>query len=162
MSITITLAGVPVAKGRPRIVVVRGKPHAYTPEATRTYEEALRLKAHLEMKDRPKFEGPVAVEMLAQIQVPASWSLKKQRQARLGEIQPTSKPDADNFLKTLDAFNGVVWLDDSQIVDARVRKKYGEPCLVVTVRACAQPVHEIDPHSTLERRQVVTRRAVTP
>lgn len=134
-SVTITLAGEPVAKGRPRFAMRGHVPMVYTPAKTMNYESALRAKAHLEMKDRPMFDGPVAVEMLAQVEVPKSWPKKKQAAAFLGEIAP-GKPDVDNYAKLVgDALNGVVWTDDAQIVDLHARKKYGQPLLVVTVRA---------------------------
>ena len=40
----------------------------------------------------------------------------------------TARPDADNYLKAIDAFNGIVWRDDAQVVDARVVKvRSGQP-----------------------------------
>lgn len=40
---------------------------------------------------------------------------------------PTSRPDLDNYLKALlDAFNGVVLKDDSQVVEFFARKQYGD------------------------------------
>lgn len=36
-----------------------------------------------------------------------------------------TKPDADNYLKGVkDALKGIIWKDDSQVVDAFVRKRY--------------------------------------
>lgn len=132
MSITITMPGTPVAKARPRMTK-RG--HVYTPTKTSDYESALRAKAHLEMRDRPRFTGPVAVVMLAQVRIPAYWSKKKREAALRGEIAP-GKPDVDNYAKIVgDALNGVVFTDDSQIVHLTASKKYGDPLLVVTVRA---------------------------
>ena len=38
---------------------------------------------------------------------------------------PTVKPDVDNILKACaDAMNNIVYLDDKQIVDVTVRKRY--------------------------------------
>lgn len=95
MSITITLAGEPVAKGRPRFAKRGNHMQVYTPAKTLAYESELRDQAKIVMlaEGVKPFTGPVAVEMLAQVEPPASWSMKKQRQARLGEIQPTSRPD---------------------------------------------------------------------
>jgi Holliday junction resolvase RusA-like endonuclease len=79
--------------------------------------------------------------------IPTSWSKKKQADARSGELRPTSKPDLDNFMKVIDAANLVVWVDDSQIVDATLRKSYGDkPRLVLRVwpvvnRAIQSPDH---------------------
>ena len=63
-----------------------------------------------------------------------SWPKKRQEAARSGAMRPTKKPDWDNIGKILDAFNLIVWVDDAQIVDSRVRKLYSDrPRIVVRV-----------------------------
>ena len=132
--ITITIAGDPVGKGRPRFVKKTG--HAFTPAATRKYEGVLRLAAQRVMNGRDIFDGPVSVDVLARFAVPVSWSKRQRADALLGHTLPTVKPDADNLLKVLDAFNEVVWRDDKQIVEATIRKSYGDrPAIVITVSA---------------------------
>jgi Holliday junction resolvase RusA-like endonuclease len=43
-----------------------------------------------------------------------------------GDRLPTSRPDADNVAKAVsDGANGILWVDDSQIVDMAVTKRYG-------------------------------------
>ena len=51
---------------------------------------------------------------------------------------PTKKPDASNILKSIeDAMNGVVFNDDSQIVNIHVTKVYAtEPGVDVCVKEC--------------------------
>ncbi len=132
--LTITIAGTPVGKGRPRFVRKTG--HTFTPEKTRRYESVLRGAAERAMRDREKFAGPVSVDVVARFAVPVSWSKRERAEAMLGHKLPTVAPDADNLLKVLDAFNDVVWHDDRQIVEATIRKSYGiEPALVITVSA---------------------------
>ena len=48
---------------------------------------------------------------------------------------PTKTPDWENIAKSVcDAFNGIVWDDDCQIVDAHVTKRFGEePCVICIV-----------------------------
>lgn len=76
---------------------------------------------------RPPLDGPVAVTMIAHFQIRSSWSKKKQLAARTGAVRPTGKPDLDNVLKTYgDALNGIVWLDDSQIVSVTLSKVYSD------------------------------------
>lgn len=139
-TVTVTLRGEPRGKGRPRfrVVSVPGKPsfvNTYTDSATRDYENALRLAAKVAMHGREKFEGPVLVRVIARMAVPQSWPATKQRAALAQHIRPTGKPDADNFLKVIDALNEVVWNDDSQVVSAFVSKVYSlEPSLVVEVK----------------------------
>lgn len=63
--------------------------------------------------------------MTAYRSTPKSFSKKKTAAAERGDILPVTKPDADNYLKGVkDALKGVIWKDDSQVVDAFVRKRY--------------------------------------
>ena len=79
-------------------------------------------------------DGPLKVTVTASLAVPASWSTKKRDAALAGVIQPIGRPDVDNYLKMLDALNSIVWLDDGQIVDARISKVYAEqPSLRIEV-----------------------------
>lgn len=130
--IVIELVGVPCGKGRPRFM--RSTGHAYTPAKTRNYETNLRLAAQDVMAGAPPLDGPLSVTVNALFPVPQSWPKKKQAQALAGEVRPTTKPDADNLLKVLDALNEVVFRDDKQVVDARVVKSYSaRPCMRVEI-----------------------------
>lgn len=72
--------------------------------------------------------------MEARFAIAPSWPKKKRIAALVGALRPATTPDADNLVKCLDGLNGVVWVDDRQIVDAVVRKVYSErPGLTVTV-----------------------------
>ncbi len=130
--VTVIVSGEAVAKGRPRMTK-RG--FAYTPAATRKYEAHARLAAQLAMDGRPPIEVPVRLEVLIELPIPASWSQLKKVAAGTGLVQPTSRPDLDNYLKSAcDALNGIVLADDAQIVEARAVKKFGvAPKLIVTV-----------------------------
>lgn len=120
--------GQPVAKGRP--IAGRGfNGHTTlrTPEKTVNYESRVALAAEQAMGGRRPLDGPLYVEIDIVIQIPASWSKKKREMAVAGRIGATKKPDASNILKAVeDGMNGVVFVDDSQIVDGRQRKRYGE------------------------------------
>jgi len=132
--ITVEISGVPKGKGRPRFVRATG--HAFTPQPTRSYESALKYSAHLAMTGKVPLEGPLRIELSALFPIPASWSQKKKAAAAAGNLRPTGRPDLDNLMKMLDAFNGVVWRDDAQVVSASIRKAYSDkPRLVVTVEA---------------------------
>ena len=132
--ITIRIDAAPQGKARPRFNRKTG--HAYTADKTRSYEALLRDTAALEMRDKPMLEGPLSVTVTAFMPIPSSWSLGKKMLAGAGQWHAATKPDADNILKTLDAFNGIVWKDDAQIVHAVVIKRYSSsPALVVVARA---------------------------
>lgn len=134
--VIIQLGGDPQGKGRGRVGRLHdGRPVVFTPAATRKYEAALRLAASEAMTGRAPFSGAIEVVVLAEFMPPASWSEKKRRNAVAGLVMPTKKPDADNLLKVLDALNSVVWVDDSQIVTATIRKLYAvKAALTITVR----------------------------
>lgn len=130
-AIVIRLAGEPRGKGRAQFSRRTGR--AYTPARTVSYEAALRIAAQAVMRGAP-LAGPLDVTVTMHMPVPASWSKKKQLAALAGEIFPTKKPDWDNAAKMTDALNQVVWIDDKQIVDGRVRKRYSAtPELIVSV-----------------------------
>ena len=130
-TVDIFLPGEPIGKGRPRFAMGR----TYTPPATVAYEYALKTEAALAMRQTglEPFEGPVAVKVVAYFSIPKSWSKTR----RAGAYLHTTKPDLDNVLKMLDALNGVVWLDDAQVCEATVSKRYttDEPGLQITVTA---------------------------
>lgn len=131
--IEIELAGVPVGKGRPRFVKATGR--AFTPEKTVRFEDRLSIAAQIAMAGRAPLDGPLEVEIEIRMPVPLSKPKRWREAALAGTIRPTKKPDWDNFAKTVDALNMIVWVDDAQIVDGRVRKIYHEaPAFVARVR----------------------------
>jgi Holliday junction resolvase RusA-like endonuclease len=132
--VTIVITGAPVPKGRPRMTR-RG--HAYTPSRTVAYERMIGQLAAFEMRGRPPLTVPVRVELLVELPVPASWSMRRRAAAITGDIVPTSRPDVDNFVKAiLDAINSIVICDDAQVVEISATKKFGiAPKMVATIFA---------------------------
>lgn len=139
--IRFDVPGMPQGKGRARVGKVAGHARLFTPGKTVAYEGLIALAAKQAMAGRPPIEGPVAVRLRAVFPVPASWSKKRRAEALGGLIRPTGKPDADNIAKALgDGCNGVVWVDDSAIVDVSASKVYGErPGLYVVVEPLQPP-----------------------
>lgn len=128
IAVRFTVPGAPVGKGRPK-VSTRGGAFArmYTPEKTANYEGLVAHAGHAAMAGRALIEGAVSVVMDIRLEVPASWSKKKQARALAGHEMPTKKPDIDNVEKAIfDGLNGVVWKDDVQVVDVCKRKRYAE------------------------------------
>lgn len=118
--------GPPRGKGRPR-AAKRGKHITlYTPAETAAYESTVALAAQQAMAGQPLLDGPVEVIMRIVVPIAASWPKRRQAQALAGVALPINKPDSDNVVKAVfDAINGVVWRDDTQVVDMHVRKRYG-------------------------------------
>lgn len=116
-----------VGKGRPRLTTRGGYARAYTPPKTRDFEEAIALYAKQAMcQCLPVAAGcSVFVQITVSLVPPLSWS-RKRRSALFGAFCP-KKPDADNIAKSiLDAMNGIVYMDDSQVVGLSVHKFYAE------------------------------------
>lgn len=136
------LTGKPGHKGRhrSRIVVPKGSRkafvHHYPDPETEAYEKVLAEVAALHMRGKQPTERPVSLLVHAFREVPASWSPRERAAALAGAVVPTSRPDGDNYLKCAqDALNKIVYADDSQVIDARVIKRYdATPALRIEIR----------------------------
>lgn len=130
--ITLTIPGVPVAKGRPRFRNRRTKAGAefvqtYSPEKTRSYDAVVRTLAELAMAGRPPLTGPLQVNFVAFLPIPRSWSKKRATSALEGRVLPTYRPDLDNMIKNVfDGSNGILFADDAQITDVVMSKRYSD------------------------------------
>lgn len=113
--ISITVYGNAVPKGRPR-VALRGKhPVVYTPTKTREWEQLIKLAAAGKVKEL--MTGPIELDV--EFYLPRPKSLPNRI------TYHTKRPDLDNLIKAvMDALNGVVWRDDSQVVEKHVYKYY--------------------------------------
>lgn len=124
-SVEFTVPGPPVAKGRPRFSRHGGHVRTHTPEKTERYENLVKMAASAAMRSAEPYAGPIRLVVHIGMPIPTSWSQKRQRSAAAGEIGATKKPDADNVVKTLkDGMNGIAYVDDGQVVDLWVAKRY--------------------------------------
>ena len=127
MSATVyfVVYGNPVGKGRPRATSRGGFVRMYTDAKTLGFESAVADEARIAMRDWQAFETPMQLQLSAYYYIPKSWSKKKRQMAMDGEIHPQVKPDLDNVMKAvLDAMNGVVYVDDSQVINMVATKRY--------------------------------------
>ena len=119
--LTIEVPGDPVPKGRHRMTYAGGKPRSYTPKRTIEYESRVVYAAIAAMRAKgwkPPNTG---------VPVSAVFEFKLHRpKGRTGA--PTSRPDADNFVKC--ALDGLVLsgalLDDSQVTRITAEKSYAD------------------------------------
>ena len=108
----------PTAKGRPRFNMKTGT--TYTPHETKLFEAHIKRYASLHWKRVP-LAGPVRLRLIFNFTKPKS--CKKPELL----LWHTKRPDLDNLGKSiLDALNGVLYVDDSQIVQIWAEKKYAE------------------------------------
>lgn len=121
MIFQITLHVKPLGKGRPRMTK---KGRVYTPAETASAEAEIRWL--LRKENPPKFEGPVSVI--------AKFFVARPKSAPKRIKFPATRPDLDNYFKTLlDALNGLLFHDDSQVIEANIAKEYGEPRIELKV-----------------------------
>ena len=129
---TLRIAGNPVPKARARVT----RFGAYTPEKTRKWEQVAALMAQQKMAGGSRMDGALEVVVIAEWAIPSSWPKWKREAAEQGSVAHTGRPDADNILKAaIDALNGVVFRDDSQVTGLIVRKGYSAtPGVTIRVR----------------------------
>lgn len=136
MSITIFLDGSPVPQPRHRSG--RGRHYLNADNPVIGYKDALTVRAREAMRG-PRMIGPVAIQIVFVFERPKSYP----RSDSL--TWHAVKPDFDNCEKSvLDALKGVVYTDDSQIVQSRSWKvtadSYGRvrPGVYVRVSRCGE------------------------
>ena len=136
MMVMYTVYGEPVGKGRPRFTRRGNFVSTYTPQKTKTYEDEIRMMAIAAMGSSEPLDTPVTVAIYIRVGIPASFSKQKRKDAIEGILKPTKKPDADDILKCfLDGMNGIVYLDDKQVVNLHITKVYAEtPAVEVMVK----------------------------
>lgn len=143
LSVRIIVHGEPVAQGRPRFFRHRGIVKAYDPPRSAKYKSTIQkeLQPLIANKKFNPFDGPCSLELRIYRSIPKSFNCKKQLAAANGEIRPTTRPDTDNYVKgILDALNGIVVKDDSQIVDIVAQKFYSDtPRIDVVVSELTRP-----------------------
>lgn len=125
MSIVFDVPLEPKGKGRPRFSRHGKFTKVYTDQATLDYETAIQLCATKAMGSQKPLETPVSVYLHIRVSIPQSYSKKRSEGCLNGSERPTKKPDIDNVAKAyLDAMNGVVYLDDTQVVELNIKKVY--------------------------------------
>lgn len=119
----LTIDGVPVAKGRPRL----GRYGTYTPKKTQEYEEYVKACWVAKYGGIQPSEQPLEIDIVFYMPIPKSYSKKQKAEILSGRLKHTKKPDIDNLIKSvLDALNGLVYADDSQIIKVTAVKRYAE------------------------------------
>lgn len=117
-AIVFAIPGRPVSKNR-ALRFVDGR--AYRTPASREYQRLVEWSGLVAMRGCQVLAGPVAVELTCYLG------------SRRG------MPDADGIAKAvLDGLNGVVWVDDGQVCDLRIRRIVERGCeerVEVQVRA---------------------------
>jgi len=122
--VNFEIPGDPVPKGRPRFARRGTFVQTYTDSKTLEYETLVGFKARQAIGASEPLKGHLTVFLYLRYAVPASYS-KKRTEACLNGLEFPKRVDLDNCYKSItDAMNGIVYADDSQIVEAHILKCY--------------------------------------
>jgi Holliday junction resolvase RusA-like endonuclease len=122
--VNFEIPGDPVPKGRPRFARRGTFVQTYTDSKTLEYETLVGFKARQAIGASEPLKGHLTVFLYLRYAVPASYS-KKRTEACLNGLEYPKRVDLDNCYKSItDAMNGIVYADDSQIVEAHILKCY--------------------------------------
>ncbi len=134
--LVFTVYGVASAQaraGRHHFLVPRGgkmvpTSMAYDPAKSKNWKQDVRLQVLAELQRNgavpTTHDGPVVMDLFFYLPRPKSLPKRVKHHVK--------KPDRDNLAKGVkDALKGVLYRDDSQIMDGRICKQYGDPPRVV-------------------------------
>ena len=129
--ITVVIDGFAQAQRAPqgRVVNVRGRPTVimYTPAEVRKWQFTAKKLAIEQMAGKTPMAGAITVSITVYLPLPKSMKKRDIPLALKEILVPITRPDCSNYCKAIeDAMNGVMWLDDSQISDLVVRKRYSD------------------------------------
>ena len=138
--VTFKVDANPVGKQRARYARRGNYVQAYTPEKTRTYEALIKEASQVAMASSEPLETPITLYLYIRVPIPKSCTKKRLEAINNGSEKPIKKPDASNILKSVeDGMNGVVYKDDSQIVNIHVTKVYSsQPGVDICVKECLE------------------------
>ena len=109
----------PVPASRPRV----SRWSTYYPKKYTKFKKDMEALTS-EMGTIPS-EKLVSVELEFGIMIPKSWSKKKKQE--LNNTYCSNNSDIDNYIKAiLDSLNGIVYIDDKQVVELFAKKIYSE------------------------------------
>jgi Holliday junction resolvase RusA-like endonuclease len=90
------------------------------------WQDTIRSVAAPAMKGADPIEKDAALVLQITFCLPRPASVKREH--------PTVAPDLDKLVRAAgDALTGIVWVDDSQIVNLHAWKRYGKPGATITV-----------------------------
>jgi len=113
----------------------------YTPADVRKWQVEAKFLATEQMQGKTPQAGMLEVDLRVYLPLPKSMPNKKRSWALSGAVRPITRPDCDNYAKSVcDSMSGVLWLDDAQIVQLNIGKWYSEkPRVEIEVRERAYP-----------------------
>lgn len=116
--VSVTIPGKPIAQGRPRATIVAGHARVYQPTLAHNWKATAQQHMFSAWQAAPaplmKIAEPIIVHVRAYFLCPKG---KERKVTPRGVEWRAKKPDGDHIsTAVLDAGNGVLWLDDAQVV----------------------------------------------
>ena len=115
-----------LGKARPRATRIGSNIRMYTPKKTQGYEQLIKGCYIAKYGIHPT-DKPVSVTIDITLAIPKATPKKQREKMLCGKYKATKKPDIDNVAKAvLDALNGIAYIDDKQVAQLILSKRYGE------------------------------------
>lgn len=122
--ITLDLFGTPVPQARPKFF--RRNDHVGSYDPQKNLRDGFRWQIKGQYRNDPLL-CPLRLDLIFFMPIPASKSKLKKKQMANGLIAHACKPDLDNLVKFIcDAMEGIIFKNDSQIVEMHLKKIYSE------------------------------------
>jgi Holliday junction resolvase RusA-like endonuclease len=122
--ISLVIPGEVIPQLRPRFSTREDFPRDYDQEKCKNYKAYVRILA-ANAYEGPVLDEPMSLRLTVFRLPPMNWGKAKTADALRGKLRPTSKPDLSNLLKGIeDALTGIVWRDDSRVVEISLSKWY--------------------------------------
>jgi len=122
MKIEFSARGYPQTKGSTKAFMRPGMRYPVITNdnaKNKAWEQVLKLEAQRHAPAQI-FDGPVSVMLTFHMVKPKSYPKTR-------VLQHTKKPDIDKLVRSFnDAMTGVIWRDDSQVVNLSAMKKYSD------------------------------------
>jgi Holliday junction resolvase RusA-like endonuclease len=115
----VTIPGLPIPSARPRVT----RYGTYIPKRQQEYMEILKSSIATAMRSQrcDVARRGAAVELMVSVYI--AWPKGTRKSDAITTVPLVARPDGDNFLKmAMDAGNGVIYEDDSQVWRMTVEK----------------------------------------
>ena len=122
------IEGPGIPQGRPRAVRMGAGVRMYDPPKSKAYKQmvAAKVRSYMKINGIQTITAPIAVHLNFYFTPPKSYSKKRIQAIEAKEELFTKHLDLDNLVKSVtDGMNGIMYVDDSQIVGLTAGKHYG-------------------------------------